>query len=98
MRKVIVNEWMSLDGVVQSAGALEQEDGNDLHIVGSTNLVHTLVEHDLVDAYRAMIDPVVVGGGKRILHDDGELRPLRLVDHQVATIGAILAPYARARG
>jgi dihydrofolate reductase len=61
-------------------------------------LVHTLVEHDLVDEFRVMIDPLVLGGGKRIFRDDGNLRPLRLVDHQVTTTGAILATYAPAGG
>jgi hypothetical protein len=37
-----------------------------------------------------MIDPVVLGGGKRVFRDDGALRPLRLVDHRVTTTGAIL--------
>jgi hypothetical protein len=40
-----------------------------------------------------MIDPVIVGGGKRIFRDDGVLRPLRLVDGQVMSTGAILATY-----
>jgi dihydrofolate reductase len=43
--------------------ALKQEDGKDLHVVGSSELMHALVEHDLVDEFRLMIDPVVVGGG-----------------------------------
>jgi hypothetical protein len=43
-----------------------------------------------------MIDPLVVGGGKRLLRDDGALRPLRLVDSQVTTTGAIIATYAPA--
>jgi dihydrofolate reductase len=59
-------------------------------------LVKTLIEHDLVDEYRLMIDPVVLGGGKRLFHDDGALRSLRLVDSQVVTTGAILATYAPA--
>jgi hypothetical protein len=41
-----------------------------------------------------MIDPVVLGGGKRLFLDDGALRSLRLVDSQVTTTGAILATYA----
>jgi hypothetical protein len=44
-----------------------------------------------------MIDPVVVGGGKRLFRDDGALRPLRLVDSQVTTTGAIIATYVPAR-
>jgi dihydrofolate reductase len=82
--------------VAAAVAALKQEDGADLHVIGSTELVKTLTEHDLVDEFRVMIDPVVLGGGKRIFRDDGALRPLRLVDSQVTTTGAILATYAPA--
>ncbi len=51
--------------------ALKQADGGDLHVIGSTELVRTLIEHGLVDELRLMIDPVVLGGGKRIFRDDG---------------------------
>jgi dihydrofolate reductase len=82
--------------VAAAVAALKQEDGADLHVIGSTELVKTLTEHDLVDEFRVVIDPVVLGGGKRIFRDDGALRPLRLVDSQVTTTGAILATYAPA--
>ncbi|MGH2653121.1 MAG: dihydrofolate reductase family protein [Actinomycetota bacterium] len=85
-------------GVAEAVAALKQEDGDDLHVIGSTKLVQTLIEHDLVDQFRVMIDPVVVGGGKRIFRDDGAPRPLRLIDSQVTTTGAILATYAPAGG
>ena len=84
--------------VAEAVVALKREDGDDLHVMGSTALVRTLIEHDLVDQFRVMIDPLVVGGGKRIFRDDGVLRPLRLVDGQVTTSGAILATYAPAEG
>jgi dihydrofolate reductase len=94
-------EWQNstvLQGeVAQAVTALKREDGADLHVIGSTNLVQTLIEHDLVDEFRVMIDPVTLGGGKRIFRDDGALRPLRLVDGQVTTTGAFLATYAPAR-
>jgi dihydrofolate reductase len=83
--------------VAEAVSALKQKDGDDdLLVIGSTELVQTLIEHDLVDEFRVMIDPLVVGGGKRIFRDDGALRPLRLVDSQVTTTGAILATYAPA--
>jgi dihydrofolate reductase len=78
--------------------ALKQEDGGDVHVIGSTELVQALIEHDLVDELRLMIDPVVIGGGKRFLPEDGELRPLRLVGSEVTGTGAILATYARVEG
>jgi dihydrofolate reductase len=90
---------MVLQGdVAEAVVALKQEDGEDLHVIGSTQLVQTLVEHDLVDEFRVMIDPLVVGGGKRLFREDGALRPLRLVDSQVTTTGVIIATYAPAKG
>jgi dihydrofolate reductase len=93
-------EWQNstvLEGDVAAAlSALREEDGGDLHVIGSTQLVQTLFEHDHVDELRVMIDPVMLGGGKRIFLDDGSLRPLRLVDGQIVGTGAILATYARA--
>jgi dihydrofolate reductase len=56
--------------------------------------VQTVIEHGLVDELRLMIDPLTLGGGKRIFRDDGSLRPFRLVGGQVASTGAILARYA----
>ena len=88
-----------LEGDVAAAVvALKREDGRDLHVIGSTELVQTLSAHDLVDEFRVMIDPVVLGGGKRFFRDDGGLRALRLVASEVTTTGAILATYARAAG
>jgi dihydrofolate reductase len=88
-----------LQGDVAAAVAgLKQEDGDDLHVIGSSELAHTLIEHGLVDEFRVMIDPLLVGGDKRIFRDDGARRPLRLVDSQVTTTGAILATYALAEG
>jgi dihydrofolate reductase len=84
--------------VAKAVLALKQDDGDDLHVIGSTQLVQTLVEHDLVDEFRVMIDPLVLGGGKRIFRDDGALRPLRLLDSKVTTTGAFLATYAPAEG
>jgi dihydrofolate reductase len=93
-------EWQNsslIDGDVAAAvAALKQDDAGDLHVIGSTELVRTLIEHDLVDEFRLMIDPVLLGGGKRIFRDDGSLRPLRLVDGQITSTGAILATYVPA--
>jgi dihydrofolate reductase len=82
--------------VAQAVGALKREDDGDLHVIGSTELVQTLIERSLVDELRLMIDPLVLGGGKRIFRADGVLRPLRLLRGEVTTTGAILATYAPA--
>jgi dihydrofolate reductase len=91
-------DWQNstvLQGELQEAvAALKQEGGGDLHVIGSAQLVQTLIEHALVDELRLMIDPLVLGGGKRIFSDDGALRPLRVLDSQMTPTGAILATYA----
>lgn len=85
-----------LDGdVVKAVAELKRGGSGELHVLGSTRLVGALIEHDLVDEFRVMVDPVVLGGGKRIFGSDGTLRPLRLVMSQVTGTGAILATYAR---
>ncbi|MEU8262624.1 dihydrofolate reductase family protein [Micromonospora sp. NPDC048999] len=78
--------------------ALKAEQGKDLHIIGSPVLLQSLLGLGLVDELRLMIDPLVVGGGKRLFRDDGARRPLRLVESQVTSTGAIIATYAAAGG
>jgi dihydrofolate reductase len=80
----------------EAVAALKQQSGADLHVIGSAQLVQTLVDHDLVDEYALMIDPVTLGGGKRLFRDDATLRPLRLLGSEATTTGAILATYAAA--
>ena len=82
--------------VAEAVSTLKKEDGGDLHVIGSPAFVQTLIEHDLVDEFRVMIDPLVAGGGKRLFRDGGALRPLRLVESQVTTTDAILATFAPA--
>jgi dihydrofolate reductase len=82
--------------VAEAVAALKREDGGDLQVIGSSQLVQTLIEHDLVDEFRLMIDPVVLGGGKRIFRDDGAIRQLRLSDGQVSSTGAFLGTYVPA--
>ena len=65
-------------------------------MIGSTQLVQTLFEHDLVDELRVMIDPLLLGGGKRVFREDGVRRNLRLVEGIVTTTGVFLARYERA--
>jgi dihydrofolate reductase len=73
--------------------ALTAEEGGDLHLIGSPGLFQSLLGLGLVDELRVMVDPVVVGGGKRLFGDDGSQRPLRLADSQVTGTGAIIATY-----
>jgi dihydrofolate reductase len=91
-------EWQNstvLEGDLAGAvTALKEARGGDLHVIGSTELVRTLLEEGLVDELRLMVDPLALGGGKGIFPEDGSLRPFRLVESQATSTGAILATYA----
>jgi dihydrofolate reductase len=84
------------DDVGAAVRALKAQEGKDLYVIGSPVLVQALLALDLVDELRLMIDPVVVGGGKRLFRDDGALRSWRLAGSQVTSTGAIIAAYAAA--
>jgi dihydrofolate reductase len=78
-------------------GKLKEQFANDIVVHGSAQLVNTLKEQDLVDEYRLMVFPVVLGKGKRLFSDGGGLTPLKLADtKQVGPDGVIILTYQRA--
>jgi dihydrofolate reductase len=75
--------------VVGEVSKLKREVDGEIVVFGSTQLVHTLIEHDLVDQLRLMVYPVVAGGGKRLFDDVSDTKRLRLVGTR--TVGDNLA-------
>jgi dihydrofolate reductase len=74
---------------------LREQPGGDVLVNGSAQLVQALLEHDLVDEWRLMVFPVVLGGGKRLFADASDATGLRLIDAKPAGECVILT-YARA--
>jgi hypothetical protein len=66
--------------------------------LSSPQLAQTLAEHDLVDEYRLMIDPLILGGGKRLFRDGNAPKRLRLAESKATSTGAILARYTTSDG
>jgi dihydrofolate reductase len=79
--------------VVEEVGQLRPEQDGDIVVHGSTRLVQTLIEHDLVDELRLMVFPVVLGSGKRLFGDTSDQKPLRLVDSKVVGDGVAILIY-----
>ena len=90
-------EWQNsslLQGEAPDAVAeLKKEPGRDLFVIGSGDFAQTLMEHDLVDEYRLMIHPIVLGDGKRLFRDGSPLAKLTLVDSKNTTTGVVILTY-----
>jgi dihydrofolate reductase len=80
-------------GVPDGVRALKQEDGPELQVHGSANLLQTLLEHGLIDEFRIWTFPLVLGNGKRLF--DGGTVPagLELTSSQISSTGVIIATY-----
>jgi dihydrofolate reductase len=74
------NSTVIAGDVANEVAKLKQEDGGDILVNGSAQLVRELAEHDLVDEYRLMVFPVVLGRGKPLFQETSDATPLRLVD------------------
>jgi len=72
---------------------LKQEDGPELQVHGSGNLLQTLIRHGLVDEFQLLIFPVVVGPGKRLFGDGTVPAALKLVDSKVSPSGVVIGRY-----
>ena len=77
------NNSTVLEGdVVNEVSKLKEELNGEIVVPGSSQLLRTLMEHDLVDELRLKIFPVVLGAGERLFGDTGDTKPLRLADSQ----------------
>jgi dihydrofolate reductase len=73
--------------------ALKREDGPELQVHGSANLIQTLLRHNLVDEFRLWVFPLVIGSGKRLFADGTIPGGLRLVDSKVSSTGVIMGTW-----
>lgn len=76
---------------------LKQQPGRDILVLGSCELVNTLMQNDLVDEYRIMVFPVVLGSGKRLFKDNTEMKSLKLVSSKTFRSGAVELTYQPAK-
>ena len=81
------------DDAIGAVRELRARDGKGVQVMGSASFARQLVEHDLVDEYRLMIEPILLGGGKRVFPDDGRARPLELVSSTATSTGVLICTY-----
>ncbi len=86
------NSTLIKDDIVEEITKLKRQDGKDITVHGSATLVQTLMQHDLVDRYRLLVYPVVVGEGKR-LFKEGIPATLKLLRSQSFSSGVVALVY-----
>ncbi len=90
------NSTLIAGDVATYVAALKNQDGPEIQVHGSGDLIQTLLKHDLVDEFRAWTFPVLVGAGKRLFGDGTVASGLRLVDTRISGTGVVMATYQRA--
>ncbi len=82
--------------IAEKVAQIKQQQGSDLHVWGSGNLIQTLIKHDLVDTFWLMIYPITLGGGKRLFADGTMPAAFKVTESKVTPNGVIVVNYDRA--
>ena len=82
--------------IAEKVSQLKQQEGPDLHVYGSANLVQTLMKHDVVDEFWLKIYPLTLGSGKRLFVDGTIPAAFKVTESQVSPNGIIIVNYKRA--
>ena len=86
------NSQLIKKDVPEELSKLKQQPGQDILVHGSRTLVQTLIQHNLIDEYRLLVFPLVLGSGMRLFRD-GSKATLKLVEARVFSSGAVLLRY-----
>ena len=87
------NSTLITGDVAEAVARLKEQPGQGIAVLGSGELVQTLIQHDLVDEYFLAVFPIVLGSGKRLFREADRARRLRLVDSKVTSTGGLLLTY-----
>lgn len=79
--------------LAEEVSKLKQQPGMDILVFGSGEFAQTLMQHNLVDEYRLMVHPVVLGGGKRLFRDGSDMKVLKLVETKAFSSGVVVLSY-----
>ncbi|MEJ2710664.1 MAG: dihydrofolate reductase family protein [Anaerolineales bacterium] len=82
-------------GQLKEITRLKELDAPELQVHGSSNLIQTLLKHDLIDEMHLLIFPVVIGKGKRFFGEGMNPSSFKFVDSKTSSTGVIIATYKR---
>jgi dihydrofolate reductase len=88
-----MNSTLLKGDAAEAVARLKELPGKDIVVLGSGDLIQSLMRHDLIDEYVLLIHPLVLGSGRRLFTDAGGSATLRLVDTVTTTTGVVIATY-----
>jgi dihydrofolate reductase len=91
------NSTLIAGNVPEEVSRLKQQPGQDILVAGSSVLVNTLMRYDLIDEYRLMVHPLVLGSGKRLFAAEPGRKDLKLVETRMFSTGTVVLVYQPAR-
>jgi dihydrofolate reductase len=87
------NSTLLKGDAAETVARLKKQPGKDIAVLGSGDLLQTLMRHRLVDEYVLLIHPLLLGTGRRLFNNDASRTPLRLVKSVPTTTGVVIAFY-----
>jgi dihydrofolate reductase len=81
--------------VAKEISRLKEQDGPEIQVHGSSDLIQTLLKHDFIDEFHVWIFPLTVGGGKRLFGEGTMPAAFKQIDCKISTTGVIIATYLR---
>ena len=97
-----VDQWQPAtlikSNVFQEIAQLKQQPGKNIGVHGSITLVHSLLEHDLLDELELLVFPVLAGHGRHLLSQENSVQQLKLVRSKSTSTGALILTYQITRG
>jgi dihydrofolate reductase len=87
------NSTLIKGDVAEEVASLKEQPRKNIAVLGSGDLVQTLLEHDLVDEFFLAVYPIVLGSGKRLFRDSDQVRTLSLVDSKPTSTGGVILTY-----
>jgi dihydrofolate reductase len=87
------NSTLLVGDAAQTVGSLKEQSGPDLVILGSGVLIQSLMQHNLIDEFRLLIHPLVLGSGRHLFTDGGALARLQLIETKTSSTGVVIATY-----
>src|SRR5918999_1180597 len=91
------NSTLIVGDLVEAVAELKQQSGGNITVLGSGDLVQTLIKNDLIDQYTFFLSPILLGSGKKLFRDMDQTRSMKLVDSKPASSGTMILTYQPAQ-